>query len=73
MSFWIQSKYLLLPSLDVEATRVAGIIDEITALYGWRLEDISNEIADISNYSHIILHFLLSAQRAECFDQFLGQ
>lgn len=71
MPFWIQPKYLLLPSLDIETARVAGIIDKVTTLDGWWLEDISNEISDIPQYPYIILHFLLSTQRPECFYQLL--
>lgn len=73
MPLRIQSEYLLLPSLDIEAARVPSIVDEITALDGWGLEDVSNKGANIPHNSDIVLHLLLPTQSPEGLHQLLRQ
>lgn len=73
MSLRVESKYLLLPSLDVETARVASVVDEVTALDDRWLEGVFDEIADITHYPYVVLHLLLSTQRPEGFDQLLRE
>lgn len=71
MAVLVKPKLLVLPTLDVEASRIADVVEDARVRRLGRVKVVGEEPADVADDPHIVLNLLLPTQGVEGLDELL--